>query len=66
MESEKPVEFEKTKEIMKFQIAMVKEKTPYFKLMLSSLEKTSENFQILPLIIALTLNDYVFDKYGLE
>lgn len=41
MESEKPVGFEKTKEIMKFQIAMVKENAPFFKVMLNSLEKTS-------------------------
>ena len=45
---------------------MVKEKTPFFKLMLNSLDKTPENFQILPLIIALTLNDFVYDRYGLE
>ena len=45
---------------------MVKEKTPFFKVMLNSLEKSAENFQILPLVIALTLNDYVFDKFGLE
>ena len=34
--------------------------------MFSDLEKTPENFQIIPLIIALTLNDFIFEIYKLE
>lgn len=34
--------------------------------MLDNLEKTPENFQIIPLIIALTLNDFVFFQFKVE
>jgi hypothetical protein len=46
-------------------VDLVRQKTPFFKEMLSTLEKTPENFQIIPLVIALTLNDFIFQTYKL-
>jgi hypothetical protein len=34
--------------------------------MFGYLEKTPENYQLIPMILALSLNDMVFSKYGLE
>jgi hypothetical protein len=34
--------------------------------MLGGLERTNENFQLVPLLIALTLNDLVFQRFGYE
>ena len=60
------VSFEKTQKIIRTQIHMVKEKAKFFKEMFSTIEKTPENFQIVPLVIALTLNDFVFEKFKIE
>lgn len=38
----------------------------YFKTLFSGLEKTQENLQLVPMILALALNDMVFEKYKLE
>lgn len=37
----------------------------YFKSLFSGLEKTQENLQLVPMILALALNDMVFEKYKL-
>ena len=37
-----------------------------FKKMFSHLEKSPENYQLIPMILALCLNDMVFKKYELE
>jgi hypothetical protein len=34
--------------------------------MFSHLEKTQENYQLIPMLLALALNDMVFEKYELE
>jgi len=34
--------------------------------MFSHLEKTPENYQLIPMLLALSLNDMVFVKYELE
>lgn len=38
----------------------------YFKSLFSGLEKTQENLQLVPMILALALNDMVYEKYKLE
>jgi len=56
-----PVSFDKTQKIIKHQVELVKKKTPFFKEMLKDVERTPENFQIMPLVIALTLNDFIYE-----
>ena len=34
--------------------------------MFNGIEKSPENFQIMPLVIALTLNDFIFQNFKLE
>lgn len=41
-------------------------KVAFFKDLFASLERTPENFQLIPMLLALSLNDLVFEKYGLE
>lgn len=34
--------------------------------MFEHLEKTQENYQLIPMLLALSLNDMVYEKYNLE
>ena len=51
---------------MKFQVSKLKSEVEQFKKMFSHLEKNPENYQLIPMILALCLNDMVFKKYELE
>lgn len=54
------------KEVIEFQTNMIGEKTEEIKKILSELEKTQETIQTIPMLLALILNDMVFEKYGYE
>lgn len=45
---------------------MIGEKTEDIKKILEGLEKTQESIQTIPMLLALILNDMVFEKYGYE
>lgn len=56
----------KAKEILQYQVTLLGEKVEYFRDFFATLEKTQENLQIVPMLLALSLNDMVFEHYGLE
>ena len=66
MTPEKEATLEQAKEILNFQVSKLKSESESFKKMFSHLEKTPENYQLIPMILALCLNDMVFQKYDLE
>lgn len=43
---------------------MITEKQDYIKKVFEGLEKTQESVQTIPMLLALILNDMVYDKYG--
>jgi hypothetical protein len=45
---------------------MLSEKKDYIKKLLDGIEKNQETVQAIPMILALILNDMVFEKYGYE
>lgn len=57
---------EKAKEILKFQIGLLTSRTDYFKSLFGNMEKNQDNLQLVPMILALALNDMVFEKHHLE
>jgi hypothetical protein len=56
----------KSKEILKYQIGLLSSKVEYFKELFHSMERSQENLQMVPMILALSLNDMVFEEYSLE
>lgn len=60
------VDLKSAKQILSFQVSLLKSKTEYFKQLFDGLEKNQQNLQLVPMILALALNDMVFDKYALE
>lgn len=56
----------KAKEILKYQIGLLSSKVQYFKELFQSMERSQENLQMVPMILALSLNDMVFEEYSLE
>jgi hypothetical protein len=63
---EKEASLEKAKEILTFQVNELKTRIAFFKELFAGLERTPENFQLIPMLLALSLNDLVYEKYGLE
>jgi hypothetical protein len=57
---------EVAKEVIVYQTKMISERSDDIKSILSGLEKTQETVQMIPMLLALILNDMVFDKYGYE
>lgn len=51
---------------MNYQVTELKTKTDFFKQIFDKLERTPDNYQMIPMLLALTLNDMVYKKYGLE
>jgi hypothetical protein len=49
-----------------YQVNELKTKVAFFKELFGGLERSPENFQLIPMLLALSLNDLVYDKYGLE
>ena len=49
------VSLQSAKEILNYQVALLKSKVDYFKSLFSGLEKTQENLQLVPMILALAL-----------
>lgn len=45
---------------------MIGKETETIKQVLSGLEKNQETIQTIPMLLALILNDMVFEKYGYE
>lgn len=66
MAPEKEASLEQAKEILKYQVSELNNKIAFFKDLFASLERTPENFQLIPMLLALSLNDLVYEKYGLE
>ncbi len=66
MVPEKEATLDQAKEILSFQVSKLKTDVEKFKKMFSHLEKTQENYQLIPMLLALALNDMVFEKYELE
>lgn len=62
----KDVSLDRAKDILKYQVGLLGSKVDYFKELFAGLDKTQENFQMVPMILALALNDMVFEEYGLE
>ena len=54
------------KEVIVFQTKMISERSDNIKSILNGLEKTPETVQTIPMLLALILNDMVFEKYGYE
>ena len=52
--------------MIEHQTKMLTEKADYIKEVFSGLEKTQESMQLIPMLLALILNDMVFEKYGYE
>lgn len=65
MAPEKEASLEQAKEILKYQVSELNSKVAFFKDLFASLERTPENFQLIPMLLALSLNDLVYEKYGL-
>lgn len=66
MPADKEATLQQAKEILNFQVSKLKTETWHFKKMFSHLQKTPENYQLIPMLLALALNDMVFTKYELE
>ena len=66
MIADKEATLEQAKQILNFQVSKLKSETDLFKRMFDHLEKTPENYQLIPMLLALCLNDMVFQKYELE
>jgi len=64
--AEKPIPVEKAKDILKYQIGLLSSRTDYFKGLFGNMEKNQDNLQLVPMILALALNDMVFEKHNLE
>jgi hypothetical protein len=45
---------------------MINKKSDDLKEIFSNMEKTQESVQLIPMLLALILNDWVFEKYGYE
>jgi hypothetical protein len=45
---------------------MINKKSDELKELFSNMEKTQESVQLIPMLLALILNDWVFEKYGYE
>ena len=54
------------KEVIEFQTKMIGDKTEEIKKILEGLERTQETIQTIPMLLALILNDMVYEKYGFE
>ena len=57
---------ELAKEIIGYQVKMLEEKADEIDSILSNLEKGPETVQMIPMLLALILNDEVYEKYGYE
>ena len=57
---------EVAKEIIKYQVELIDKRSKDINAILSGLEKGPEVIQMVPMLLALILNDYVFEKYGYE
>ena len=57
---------ERAKEILKYQVGLLGSRTEYFKELFGNMDKNQENLQLVPMILALALNDMVFEEYSLE
>ena len=60
------VAFDVAREIIEYQTKMIGEKSEEIKKILDGLEKTQESIQTIPMLLALILNDMVYEKYGYE
>ncbi len=66
MPPSKDVTIDVAKEVIEFQTKSITEKSEEIKSILSGLEKNQESTQLIPMLLALILNDQVFVKYGYE
>jgi hypothetical protein len=66
MSPSKDVSLEVAKEVIAYQTDMINKRSEDLKQIFSSLERTQESVQIIPMLLALILNDWVFEKYGYE
>lgn len=57
---------DKAKDILKYQIGLLTSRTDYFKSLFGNMEKSQDNLQLVPMILALALNDMVFEEHHLE
>jgi hypothetical protein len=49
------------KDIIRYQIRTISEKSPDIITIFSKLDKSPQNIQLIPLILALILNDYIYE-----
>lgn len=47
-------------------MGLLSSRTEYFKELFGNMDKNQENLQLVPMILALALNDMVFEEYSLE
>jgi hypothetical protein len=47
-------------------VGLLSSRTEYFKELFGNMDKNQENLQLVPMILALALNDMVFEEYSLE
>ena len=62
----KDVSLDCAKYVIEFQTKMISEKADYIKTVFSGLERTQESTQLIPMLLALILNDMVFEKFAYE
>lgn len=66
MPPSKDVALDVAREVIAYQTEMINKRSDDLKEIFASLEKTQESVQIIPMLLALILNDWVFEKYGYE
>ncbi len=66
MPAEKDVALDLSKEIIRFQTDAIGSKQDYLKTIFANMDKTQESVQLIPMLLALILNDVVFEKFGYE
>lgn len=64
--AEKESTLDQAKEILNYQVKELKDRVDFFKKLFENLERSAENYQMIPMLLALTLNDLVHQKYSLE
>lgn len=66
MTPQQDVTTEVGKEVIKYQVELIESKSDEINQILSGLEKGPDALQMIPMLLTLILNDYVFEKFGYE
>lgn len=64
--STKEVSLQQSIQVIKYQIKCISERADTIKSILSGLPKGVESAEIVPFLLSLILNDFIYDAYGYE